>query len=107
MSIDGSISPIDRMIRGVEPVQAKQAQQAAQAAVPTDGFVKELRGALDEMIELQNEAEHMQQELAAGRITDINQVVLAVQKADLALNFALELRNKVVEAYQEVSRMQL
>jgi flagellar hook-basal body complex protein FliE len=107
MSIDGSISPIDRMIRGVEPVQARQLQQAAGAGLPADGFVKELRGALDEMIELQNEAEHMQQELAAGRITDINQVVLAVQKADLALNFALELRNKVVEAYQEVSRMQL
>jgi flagellar hook-basal body complex protein FliE len=55
----------------------------------------------------QAEAEHLQQELAAGRIDDVNQVILAVQKADLALAFTLELRNKVIEAYQEISRMQL
>ena len=49
----------------------------------------------------------MQQALAAGQIDDLSQVVLAVQKADLALNFALQLRNKVVEAYQEITRMQV
>jgi len=49
----------------------------------------------------------IQQQFTAGQIDDINQVILAVQKADLALNFALALRNKVIEAYQEISRMQI
>ena len=102
----GGISAVDKLIQGIQPIAPKAGseEQAGQAGTP---FVQELRSAVDEMIELQNNAELMQQEFAAGRVADINEVVLAVQKADLALNFALELRNKVVEAYQEVSRMQL
>jgi flagellar hook-basal body complex protein FliE len=105
MDMLGGISPVDRVIQGIQPLVPKAAQEALGAE--GSPFVQELRKAVDQMIDLQNDAEHMQQELAAGRVTDINEVVLAVQKADLALNFALELRNKVVEAYQEVSRMQL
>ncbi len=106
MDAIGGISPVDKLIQGIQPLapQAGAPVQGGQGGVP---FVQELRQAVDEMLGLQNQAEQAQQEFAAGRITDINEVVLAVQKADLALNFALELRNKVIEAYQEVSRMQL
>lgn len=71
------------------------------------GFVNILRSQLDQLIELQNQAEAMQQALIAGEADNFHEVLLSVQKADLALNFALELRNKVVEAYQEISRMQI
>jgi flagellar hook-basal body complex protein FliE len=105
MDAIGGISPVDKLIQGIQPLAPRTGQeQAASGGTP---FVQELRKAVDEMIQLQNNAEQMQQELAAGRVTDINEVVLAVQKADLALTFALELRNKVIDAYQEVSRMQL
>ena len=108
MSIDRTIGPIDRAVAAIEPLVTK-VQQAPGDAEQADGpgFVNILKAQLDEMIELQNEAEQLQQALVAGRIDDINQVVLAVQKADLALSFALELRNKVIDAYQEISRMQL
>jgi len=62
---------------------------------------------MDDLVALQDNAAQMQQKLAAGQIDDLSQVVMAVQKADLALNFALQLRNKVIEAYQEVTRMQV
>lgn len=104
MSIDRSISPIDRVIAGIEPVVPRAAQQPE--AGP-DTFVSILRGQMEELISLQDNAAQMQQALAAGQIDDLSQVVLAVQKADLALNFALQLRNKVIEAYQEVTRMQM
>jgi len=106
MSIDGTISPIDRTIAGIEPLAGKPVQPA----VPQDeagGFLGVLKAQLDDLIELTNEAEELQQAFAAGEVEDINEVILAVQKADLALNLALELRNKVVEAYQEISRMQV
>ena len=111
MTVDGGIGPIDWRFKPIEPLeplgpQADQGQLAQQPGAGGD-FVAALRSQLDQVIELQNEAESLQQQLAAGQIEDINQVVLAVQKADLALNFALELRNKVVEAYQEISRMQI
>lgn len=108
--MEGGIGPVDWRLDPIEPLAAvrpgqQQPEGASQPGAPD--FVDVLRGQLDQLVELQNEADLMQQQLAAGQIEDINQVVLAVQKADLALSFALELRNKVVEAYQEISRMQI
>jgi flagellar hook-basal body complex protein FliE len=105
MSIDKTIAPIDRMISGIEPVAARP--PGPPAAEGGESFVSILRGQMDELVSLQDNAAQMQQKLAAGQIDDLSQVVMAVQKADLALNFALQLRNKVIEAYQEVTRMQV
>jgi flagellar hook-basal body complex protein FliE len=100
MRIDGAISGVT----GIQPIGLEGA--AAASAVP-DGFAAALREQIDELGRLHTEASNMEQAFAAGQLTDINQVVLAVQKADLALNLALQLRNKVVEAYQEMTRMQV
>ena len=40
-----------------------------------------------------------------GEITDIHEVMIAVEEANTAMEFMLEIRNKIVEAYQEVMRM--
>ena len=107
--MEGGIKPVDWRLDPIEPLAgvrgSQQPEGTAEAGAPD--FVDVLRGQLDQLVDLQNEADLMQQQLATGQIDDINRVVLAVQKADLALSFALELRNKVVEAYQEISRMQI
>jgi flagellar hook-basal body complex protein FliE len=102
-----SITPIDRVIAAIQPLAPRPPQEAGGATEGGASFVSIMREQLDQMVEMQNNAAQLQQQLAAGQITDVNQVVLAVQKADLALNFALQLRNKVIEAYQEISRMQV
>lgn len=45
--------------------------------------------------------------LAAGQVDDISQVIVAAEKADIALQLTLAVRNKAVEAYQEIMRMQV
>ena len=45
--------------------------------------------------------------LAAGRIEDVSQVVIAAQKADIALQLTLQMRNRAMSAYQEIMRMQV
>ena len=45
--------------------------------------------------------------LAAGELEDISQAVVASEKADIALQLTLQVRNKVVDAYQEIMRMQV
>ena len=70
-------------------------------------FARVLREQMDQLIELQNTAEQAQQDLLAGRSENVLEVVMAVQQADIALNFAIELRNKVIESYMEISRMQI
>ena len=107
---DNGINPINARLMPIKPLEGLDPGSRATTDMTTNGgtgFVDALRGQLDQMIELQNEAEHVQQAFIAGEVESIDQVVLAVQKADLALNFALELRNKVIEAYQEISRMQI
>ena len=108
--MEGGIRPIDwnlAPVKPVEPLAPLPGTPLKGAVESATGFVDLLRQQLDEVVGLQNQAEQLQQALAAGQITDINAVVLAVQRADLALNFALELRNKVIDAYQELSRMQV
>ena len=57
--------------------------------------------------ELQNQSDQMNKMLAAGQVNDISQVVLASEKADIAMQLTLQVRNRVVDAYQEVMRMQV
>ncbi|MGB3261796.1 flagellar hook-basal body complex protein FliE, partial [Paenisporosarcina sp.] len=46
-------------------------------------------------------------QLVTGEVKDIHEVMIASQKASLSLQLTVQVRNKVVEAYQEVMRMQL
>lgn len=73
--------------------------------VPT--FGEYLKNALGEVNSLQNESDNMSKALAAGQVEDISQVVVAAEKADIALQLTLAVRNKAVEAYQEIMRMQV
>jgi flagellar hook-basal body complex protein FliE len=56
---------------------------------------------------LQNKASESIEKLATGEISDVHQVMVAVEEAGTAMEFMLEIRNKVVEAYQEIMRMQV
>jgi flagellar hook-basal body complex protein FliE len=53
------------------------------------------------------EAEKASMDLASGRSSNIHETMLAVTKAELGFNMMVQMRNKVIEAYQEVMRMQV
>ena len=54
-----------------------------------------------------NEADKAQKALADGNAEDMVQIMSTIEKADVSLRFATEVRNKALEAYQEVMRMQV
>lgn len=70
-------------------------------------FGEFLTDALDETNTLQLHAANMNAALAAGRLEDISQAVVAAEKAEIALQLTLQVRNRAVEAYQELMRMQV
>ena len=74
---------------------------------PTKSFGEMLTDALKKTNELELTSEKMNAALAAGRIEDVSQVIVAGQKADLALQLTLQLRNRATSAYQEIMRMQV
>ena len=73
----------------------------------TAGFSQYLTEALNKVNELQKEADKSAIGLATGEIQNLHQVTIDSLKAEIALQFTLQIRNKVIEAYQEVMRMQI
>ncbi len=74
---------------------------------PVKSFGEYLVDSLKKVNELELESEELNAALAAGRIEDISQVVVASQKAEIALQLTLQLRNRATQAYQEIMRMQV
>ena len=59
------------------------------------------------MQRLQNEADTTIRQLVAGEIKDVTETMVAVEKADVAFQTMMTVRNKVVAAYEEIMRMQV
>jgi flagellar hook-basal body complex protein FliE len=68
-------------------------------------FLNELRGAVDQVNQLQSDAGTKVSSMLSGNGQDIHSTMIAVQKADLAFELMVEMRNKIVSAYQEISRI--
>ncbi|RMF89197.1 MAG: flagellar hook-basal body complex protein FliE [Nitrospinota bacterium] len=70
-------------------------------------FLSFLQDALTETNRLQHEAEQATRDFVLGQAESVHATMLALEKADIALRFITQVRNKVVEAYQEIMRMQV
>lgn len=82
----------------------------AKSSTPMDGagsFKNVLRDAINETNELQKSADVKVQQLATGQTTNIPEVMMQVEKADIALRLMTQVRNKIIDAYQEVMKMQV
>lgn len=75
----------------------------------TDGksFADTLKDAVNTVNTLQKDSDRKMQELATGKSTNIPEVMMAAEKADIALRMMVQMRNKIIEAYQEVMKMQV
>src|SRR5712692_2930213 len=72
-----------------------------------DAFGKALGQAIERVNQLQTESGQEIQRLLTGETEDLHKTILAVQKSELAFEMLLEVRNKVVQAYQEIMRIQV
>lgn len=71
------------------------------------GFGDALVRSLEQLDGLQRAADRQSQALAAGQAQDVSQVVMEVERASLALQLAVQVRNRAVDAYTELMRMQI
>lgn len=106
-----------RMVNGISPfgVQSVQAGTNAtnQIANKQDGsenqvsFSNMLKDSINALNQSQNESDKLTNALALGQDVNLDEVMVAAQKANITLTAATEFRNKAVEAYQEIMRMQM
>ncbi|MFJ7933136.1 flagellar hook-basal body complex protein FliE [Sporosarcina sp. NPDC096371] len=64
-----------------------------------------LKAAIQDVNAKQHESDVMTQKLVLGQDVELHDVMISAQKASIALNATMEVRNKMVEAYQEIIRM--
>ena len=89
------------------PITGKLLDTTESVKKPETPFEEFLSDALNNVNQLQNEAKQVSINLASGKIQDISEVTIAAEKATVALQLTMQVRNKVVDAYQEVMRMQV
>ncbi|MCH8156362.1 MAG: flagellar hook-basal body complex protein FliE [Nitrospinae bacterium] len=70
-------------------------------------FADTLTESLNKVNDLQKEADKAIEDFATGKTRNIHETMIAVNKADLAFRLTMQVRNKIVEAYQEVMRTQV
>lgn len=91
-------------IRGIDPLRdGKAAAPAAKPGAP--GFDKLLGQFVNEVSDLQKQVDQSVRRGASGEPEEIHDMLLAVNKAELSFRLLVEVRNKLVEAYQEVMRL--
>lgn len=76
-------------------------------ASPAGGFGRVLASLLNENQQASASADAAVQDLVTGQAQDLHTVAAAVAQADLSFRLILELRNRLTEAFQEVTRMQI
>ncbi|HQL89622.1 MAG TPA: flagellar hook-basal body complex protein FliE [Syntrophales bacterium] len=91
------------------PAPAPQAPKPAGGAPgKTQGsFGDMLKQAVTEINRLQNNADQAITNVQLGRSGSIHEAMIALEKADLSFRAMMQVRNKILEAYQEVMRMQV
>ncbi|MBI5426919.1 MAG: flagellar hook-basal body complex protein FliE [Nitrospinae bacterium] len=84
-------------------------KDAGEAQKTADGktFADTLSESLAKVNSLQKEADKAIEDLVSGNSQNIHETMIAVNKADLAFRMTMQVRNKIVEAYQEVMRLQI
>jgi flagellar hook-basal body complex protein FliE len=70
------------------------------------GFRDVLHSAIDDIQQLESQAQAKVAGVLEGNGADVHSALIAVEKADLSFQLMMQVRNKIVSAYEEISRMQ-
>ena len=108
------ITPIGSQRLLFQTVRSAQAEEApalpqwgAGAGGKESGFASRLTQALEQVNELQVAANEQSAAVASGQTEALHDAVLAMNKADLALQLTIQITNRAVDAYKQVSQMQV
>lgn len=93
--------------RVTREMQLNGMQAPAPGAADGKTFSDVLRKSVDEVNTLQGQANTAINEMMAGRNKNIHETMLAIERADDSLKLMMQVRNKILEAYREVMRMQV
>lgn len=101
------IAPMPLMPAGPIGAPAAAGDGAGPAPAAAPGFAGMLQSAVAGLNDQMVNSERLSEQVATGGVADPTSALVEVEKADLAFNTAVQVRNKLVEGWQELSRMQV
>lgn len=103
---DINVTNVLAQIRALQARTAPQLPAATAVQAPEGGFAGLLKASIERVSQSQAEVSGLQQAFAAGdRDTDLSTVMIAGAKAQVQFRAMVEVRNRLVNAYQEIMNM--
>ena len=102
----GDLSGLNAMPAPMAPLTPGNVTDGGTAA-QTGGFSNMLASAVNGLANQVQSSDRLQELAATGQLTDPTQAIVETTKAELALSTAVQVRNKVIEGWQELSRMSI
>lgn len=96
-----------KRIRSILEQQIKPESERQPEGDEKVSFKETLKRFADDVNNLQLNAEEATQKLVSGDVENIHQVMVAMSEADASFRLMMEMRNKILEAYREIMRMQV
>lgn len=94
-------------VQQIIPSSTNKVNQTTTPFETQKSFASVLKDSIEQVNNSQLESDQMTDKLISGQNVDLSQVMIAQQKANITLQAAVEVRNKVIDAYQEMMRMQV
>ncbi|MNT43876.1 Flagellar hook-basal body complex protein FliE [compost metagenome] len=95
------------MVRDSQSMKIDGLSSTGSSAETGKSFADTLKDAVGNVNELQKTSDKQMQALATGKTDNVADVMIAAEKADIALKVMVQVRNKIIDAYQEVMKMQV
>jgi flagellar hook-basal body complex protein FliE len=88
------------------PPQAATSRPSSSSRGQEGEFSSSLTDAIDQVEQVHTDAQQQVKQLLQGDRQDVHNVMIAVEKADVAFQLMMQVRNKIVNAYEEISKLQ-
>ena len=95
-----------RLPDGLKPVEEKP-RPTPDRGIARPSFKKIMNDLVKDVDQLHKAAEKTTEKLVTGELEDVHQVVVAMEEAQTSFRLMMEIRNKMVEAYKEIMKMQV
>lgn len=87
----------------------------SKSSIETDGasegllttFADVLKRSMDDLTALEKDSASKTNDLLAGKLENVHDLMIALEKSKIGLSMAIEVRNKLIEGYKEIMRMQV
>src|SRR5574344_548298 len=106
MNIVGAINYLNPL-QNIDSTGVKQSETLSESEYANKSFKELLNGAINEVNDTQIEGYNSMRDIATGKVTNLQEAVQKIEEAELSLKLGLEVKNKAINAYREIMRMQI